>query len=322
MSARLAQPVNLEFRVLLKSPAVTGEDPDSSRELLTILGFREENARKSVAQHYGLLSVQEAGFLIRASGFKGLLRVASEYLVELKSLNLGLGHAVCSFLDAGGIGMPKCVLPLPLGEGTGEAREFLEALKGARWVVIGGDRVEFNNYPCIPCSVFGATGLKSMVTVSFDRGFVRKVEPSSFYRLFFNEVMRGEPRGGSVRPLLIHALKAGGEIALNVTLAGGGPQGLRSKSCPPRTLAAAVLWLAAQLVNAGFFRLGRFKSRGLGVLQIAPTEDTLSKLAQLLGAENTSAGVTAKANEVLESELRARLGQARSGNLPRGTCCE
>jgi len=42
----------------------------------------------------------------------------------------------------------------------------------------------------------------------------------------------------------------------------------------------------------------------------------------LLGAENTSAGVTAKANEVLESELRARLGQARSGNLPRGTCRE
>jgi hypothetical protein len=161
-----------------------------------------------------------------------------------------------------------------------------------------------------------------MVTVSFGRGFVSEVKPSSFYRLFFNEMMRRESRGGNVRLLLIHALKAGGEIALNVTLAGGGPQGLRSKSCPPHTLAAAVLWLAEQLVNAGFFRLGRFKSRGLGVLQIAPTEDTLSKLAQLLGAENTSAEVTAKANEVLGSELRARLGQARSGNLPRGTCRE
>ncbi len=308
MSAWRMQPVNLEFQVLLKSPAVTGEDPDSSRELLTILGFGEEDARKSVAQHYGLLSVQEAGFLIRASSFKGLLRVASEYLVELKSLKLGLGHAVCSFLDAGGIGMPKCVLPPPLGEGAGEARGFLEALKGARWVVIGGDRVEFNNYPCIPCSVFGATGLKSMVTVSFGRGFVRKVEPSSFHRLFFNEVMREESRGGNVRPLLLYALEAGREITLNVTLAGGGPQGLRSKSCPPYTLAAAVLWLAVQLVNAGFFRLGRFKSRGLGVLRITPAEDTLSKLARLLGAENNSAGVTARANEVLESELRARLG--------------
>jgi hypothetical protein len=167
--------------------------------------------------------------------------------------------------------------------------------------------VEFNNYPCIPCSVFGATGLRSMVTVSLDRYFVSKVEPNSFRRLFFNEVMRGF-RGNRVQPLLIHALKAGGEIALNVTLAGGGPQGLRSKSCPPYTLAAAVLWLAVQLVNAGFFRLGRFKSRGLGVLRITPKEDTLSKLARLLGAENNSAGVTARANEVLESELRARLG--------------
>jgi CRISPR/Cas system CSM-associated protein Csm3 (group 7 of RAMP superfamily) len=304
------QPVGLEFRALLKSPAVTGEDPDSSRDLLGILGFGEE-ARKSVAQHFGLLTAQRAGFLVRASSLKGLLRVASEYAVELKSLSLGLGHAVCSFLDVGGVGTPKCVLPPPPPED-----ELRKVLEGERWVTTSRDRVEFNNYPCVPCSVFGATGLKSMVSVSFNGSFAREVKPRSFHRLFFNEVMRRELQGRDVRPLLIHALGAGGEIALRVTLAGGGPRGLRSKSCPPRTLAAAVLWLAVQLVNAGFFRLGRFKSRGLGVLQIAPTKDTLSAMAQLLEAEETGAGVTAKANEVLESELKARLGEARSGNPP------
>jgi hypothetical protein len=309
MSAWRVQPVNLEFQVLLKSPAVTGEDPDSSRELLTILGFREEEAKKSVAQHYGLLSVQETGFLVRASSFKGLLRVASEYVVELKSLNLGLGHAVCSFLDIGGMGMPKCMLPLPLEEETSEPlkRKFREILERERWVVTGNDRVEFNNYPCIPCSVFGATGLRSMVTVSFGRNFVLKVRPGSFHRLFFNEVMRRELQGGDVRPLLLHALKAGGEIALTVKLSSWGPQGLRSKSCPPHALAAAVLWLAVQLVNAGFFRLGRFKSRGLGVLQIAPTGRTLSALAQLLGVKPVEANITKRAIEILENELRTRL---------------
>ena len=306
MSVWRVEPVNLEFRALLKTPAVTGEDTKMSEAVLRILGFRESDARKSVAQHYGLLTVQRAGFLVRASSFKGLLRVASEYVVELKSLNLGLGHAVCSFLDVDGIGMPKCVLPLPTED------KLRRVLERERWVVFDRDRVEFVNYPCVPCSIFGATGLRSMVSVSFGGSFAREMKPRSYRRLFFNEVMRGELQGERLRPLLLYALEAGGEIALNVKLTGGGPQGLRSKSCPPHTLAAATLWLAVQLVNSGFFRLGRFKSRGLGVLQIMPSDATLGVLARLLAAEPDVNEITKRANEVLESELKVRLMKTKT----------
>ena len=64
------------------------------------------------------------------------------------------------------------------------------------------------------------------------------------------------------------------------------PQKLRAKSCKPQKLAGAVIWLAAQLISSGFLRLGRFKSRGFGVVELKPINGTLDALAQLLDSES------------------------------------
>jgi CRISPR/Cas system CSM-associated protein Csm3 (group 7 of RAMP superfamily) len=294
--------LQISFEILFKSPTVMGEDAESSKIILTAIG-KEDEAKKSVIQHFGLLSAKQAGFLARASSIRGLLRVASEFAVELKAQSLFSKHAVCSFLEVNGkLGTPKCSLPLP---SEGEGKIFNELIAGEGWIVFNNEHIKFKNYPCIPCAIFGATGLKSLVRVELERGFAHSIEPYETRFLFFNEIMRE----GRKKPLFLYTIKPDTTLNLHVSIPRRmEPQKLRAKSCKPQKLAGAVIWLAAQLISSGFLRLGRFKSRGFGVVELKPINGTLDILAQLLDSESSEEqGLTHKASEILEAELKARL---------------
>jgi len=301
--------VKLHFDVVTKTPTLTGEDAKTSQAILTMLIGSNMNKAKAIVQQYGFLSIDKTGFIVRASSFKGLLRVASEYIVELKSIELGLGHAVCSFLDVeGSIGFPSCVLPIDLE--NNEQRKKVEVFKKAKWINIQDDKIVYNNYPCIPCAIFGAPGLKSLVRISLNGDAVAPVETTQYKLYFFNELGRSKHQPEKkLNPLIFEAIKPGTIISLEISFASNLAKlrGLRAKTCDPIQLGVATIWLAIQLINSGFFRLGRFKSRGLGRIEINPREDTLKIISEILGAEPSYATITKKAFTILENELKERL---------------
>jgi hypothetical protein len=61
---------------------------------------------------------------------------------------------------------------------------------------------------------------------------------------------------------------------------------LRIRLDPADDLAVALVCLAADLISSGFFRFGRFTSRGYGVVRLIPHEHFYGNLSDLLGADD------------------------------------
>lgn len=315
-SERVGDPLKVLFKITNRSLTVTGEDPETSTQILRIVEGIE--ARKVVLQQYGLVSTSESGYIFRTTSLKGLLRAASEYVVEMRARALGLGPAVCSFIREGegelqGLGMSKCILPVDTSKG------FPKKAKELGWIRIEENREVYRNYPCIPCSIFGATGLRGLVSLYF----IEKDSPSTAHQVsqkrfefkFFHEKMRG--RGTPLEVYGVEEEKLEGFLCLLVR-SGHPLRKLYAKSTEPPRLALSVIWLAIQLINAGFFRLGRFKSRGLGWVELWPADpQSYKRLAQAILQEqnpaytqkqnNAYTELTSKSLKLLDEELQSRL---------------
>ena len=104
----------LDFKLRLLSPTLTGEDSKTSEYLCRLLSIVDDAnlCRKVIIQHrnYRFRAV------LRASSIRGLLRSASEYVIETVSRRHFNRVAVCTFLDYEDRnrkpGMPLCKLPL------------------------------------------------------------------------------------------------------------------------------------------------------------------------------------------------------------------
>jgi CRISPR/Cas system CSM-associated protein Csm3 (group 7 of RAMP superfamily) len=67
---------------------------------------------------------------------------------------------------------------------------------------------------------------------------------------------------------------------------------LTARVDPADPFARALLWLAGDLAGSGFFRFGRFTTRGYGVVRLAPAASAVHRLDALLaGADPTPASI-------------------------------
>ena len=298
-----------DFKITFLTETVVGESPVINKVFCEILsselGISQSECKKVVIQ-------QRDRFLkriLRVSSIRGLIRFSSEFLIELLANQYFDKSAVCSFVsDLKSYGVPVCIYGEELDNST------LNILKNKEWIVSDGNRLIYKNYPCLACSIFGTTGLPSLVIFSFKRGDYRKTESyitsGKIMRLrFFNEILLG--RTG--RKLLIETIPKDTSIVLSVGIKKPLIESLyvKNSNYNSEAVALSVIWLAFQLINAGIFRLGRFKSRGFGRIRIdSASNGDMEKIKNSLGIkvkETYYDLLTKKALEVVKEELRERL---------------
>ncbi|MHA1594369.1 MAG: RAMP superfamily CRISPR-associated protein [Candidatus Baldrarchaeia archaeon] len=294
---------NIDFYVVFLSETLTGEQPTISGILAPKLG------KRSVLQ-FRNPNLQP---VLRTTSMKGLIRHAAEFLIEKVAENIlpqqasqeetQEGVAVCSYLSISGQPhVPRCILPA--SNLDPRVKEKMERLK---WILKEENKIIYKNYPCLSCSIFGTTGLKSLVSISFVKENQPQIQTSespvitsitSFY--FTHQFIRG----GS--PLYVDAIKPGPlyNFLLRITIKRPKTPHLHVKSdFDPITVATSVIYLSTLVINSGLFRLGRFKSRGLGWIQLIPKNtDTLKEILKA-----TSNNLIEAAKKVLEEELKSRL---------------
>jgi CRISPR/Cas system CSM-associated protein Csm3 (group 7 of RAMP superfamily) len=185
-----------------------------------------------------------------ATSVKGVFRAAAAWLVERAARELGAqSYATCGYALA----VPESQRPrLGVHQRTGL---------------------------CPVCRVFGGTGCLSGSDVAPAQRQVGRVAftfnrandaahgtttASPPYRFAWEQV---EGRG---KPLLIEHLHFEPDTALT------------ARVDDADDFALALLWLAGDLISSGFFRFGRFTSRGYGVVRLTPATYTCHDLASLL----------------------------------------
>jgi hypothetical protein len=135
---------------------------------------------------------------------------------------------------------------------------------------------------CPVSQVFGGAGCigdnddrsslrqKSLVSFSFSRAndaTYGRVTPSPVYRFAWEQI---DNKG---KPLRIDQLHFEPDTVLEARLE------------PANDFAVALLLLAADLISSGFFRFGRFTSRGYGVVRLIPDAYFYGPLLQLLSQD-------------------------------------
>jgi len=263
--------------------------------------------RKVVLQHrdYRLRRV------LRASSIRGLLRSASEYVIEAISRRHFNKVAVCSFLkyedDSRKPGMPLCKLPL----NPSEDRKLVEYLESIGWLERSGGVTKYYNYPCLACSLFGALGIKSPLVVALQENSGREAfsveikDAKITKHRFVHEI-----RKRISSPLILESIPSGCEFTVIISIGRGPCEKLYVRKESFERVATAALWLAVQVINAGFFRLGRFKSRGMGRIYMYPSKESLNVLCEILNCRrNTNVWneLTRKSASFIKTELGARL---------------
>lgn len=136
---------------------------------------------------------------------------------------------------------------------------------------------------CPICQVFGGSGCLSgreVAPAQRQQGRVRftftraddaahgSVKDSPSYRFAWEQV---EGRG---RKLVVQQLQFDSETVLEARIE------------PADDFALALLWLAGDLVSSGFFRFGRFTTRGYGVVRLQPEAYNRQSLDALLSGED------------------------------------
>jgi CRISPR/Cas system CSM-associated protein Csm3 (group 7 of RAMP superfamily) len=188
------------------------------------------------------------------SSVKGVFRTAAAWLVERTARQQGKDVFVtCDYGEA----VPerkKAELVLPKREGL-----------------------------CPVCQVFGGSGClggregtpaqrqQSRVRFTFDHADDAahgSVDESSPYRFAWEQV---EDRG---RDLIVQQLQFDPDVVLEARVE------------PADDFVLALLWLAGDLVSSGFFRFGRFTSRGYGVVRLQPVSYLWQSLDVLLSGED------------------------------------
>lgn len=175
-----------------------------------------------------------------ATSVKGVFRSAAEWLVERTAAELG----AASFVTCGyGLAVPEGKRPR-LG-------------------------VHQRSGLCPVCQVFGGTGCLSgrdvapaqrqtgRVRFTFNRAndaTYGRVTNSPPYRFAWERV-EGGAKG---KPLLVEQLRFEPDTCLEARVEDADD------------FALALLWLAGDLISSGFFRFGRFTSRGYGVVRLWP----------------------------------------------------
>jgi hypothetical protein len=96
------------------------------------------------------------------------------------------------------------------------------------------------------------------------------VQGSSPYRFAWEQI---EDRG---RALVVEQLQFAPDTVLEARIE------------PADEFALALLWLAGDLVSSGFFRFGRFTTRGYGVVRLRPAAYTWESLDDLLSGDGPS----------------------------------
>ena len=185
-----------------------------------------------------------------ATSVKGVFRSAAEWLVERTATELGAEHFVtCGY----GLAVPEGRRPkLGIAQRSGL---------------------------CPVCQVFGGTGCLSgrdvapaqrqvsRVRFSFNQAndaTYGKTTNSPRYKFAWEQV---EHRG---KPLLIEQLQFEPDTVLE------------ARVDDADDFALALLWLAGDLISSGFFRFGRFTSRGYGVVRLKPHAFVRAALNALL----------------------------------------
>ena len=297
--------LSVKFKLTAKSDILCSENPEVSKYICNVLKLN--HCEKSLIQHRDL----KMNAVLRASSIRGLVRTASEYVIEMLARKLGKENAVCSFLElktsGSGFGYILCKIPLdPVND-----KQLIEYLKNIGWLKEKHHRLEFKNYPCLSCSLFGTTGLKSIISISLinDRcvGFMSPVPLLKDHLLKFSHEVIIKRK--YLKPLKINAIASGNEFYVQVVVLKAPLRRLIARSeHMPEEVALATIWLALQLINLGFFRLGRFKSRGFGRVYFSfASEDDLKKVCKVLSCEENLEKLTLRSITVLEDELKARL---------------
>ncbi len=146
---------------------------------------------------------------------------------------------------------------------------------------------------CPVCQVYGGSGCRvgegyrSLSRVAFafngeDNKSTDAAHPSKTviqprgYFFAHEQINDGEGEAlEEIKPLEIEALNVG-----------EGPLFLELRLDPADDLAVALICLAADLISSGFFRFGRFTSRGYGAVRLVPYEHFYGNLSDLLAADD------------------------------------
>ncbi len=238
----------LRWRWQPAGPLVTGY----SQNLAEAAGEIERGQRSVI----NLKTRDETGRLVPsflASSVKGVFRTAAAWLVERTARQLGAdAYVTCDY----GLAVP---------EGW-RAKLGVRKREGL----------------CPVCQVFGGSGclgesdvapatrLKSPVSFGFDRaddGTHGTVEKSPPYRFAWEQI---ENRG---QKLVVEQLQFEDGVTLEARVE------------PAGDFAVALLLLAADLVGSGFFRFGRFTTRGYGVVRLEPAAYLMGGLDVLLAGD-------------------------------------
>lgn len=217
-----------------------------------------------------------ASFL--ATSVKGVFRSAAEWLVERVAADLGAEHFVtCGY----GLAVPEGRRPR-LG-------------------------VHQRSGLCPVCQVFGGAGCLSGRDVAPAQRQVGRVRfsfnaandatygttaSSPRYKFAWEQV---EDRG---KPLLIEQLQVAPDTVLEARVENADD------------FALTLLWLAGDLISSGFFRFGRFTSRGYGVVRLPPHTFRQTTLNAMLAEEDQTIRKLSK-----QSGFEA--ANAISGGLPK-----
>ena len=290
--------LNLVFKLRYLSNVLVGETPDISKDICSFTRLNNkitsvEECKKSIifTRNIWLRRV------IRASSLRGLIRASAEYIVESISRATFNKNAVCSYLNT--LHKPTCKIPLE--------KDNIEMFSKIGWVEIREGKIKYKNYTCLICSFFGTSGLKSLIEITFAKNslknFEEVIENVDIKRYLFSHQISDNKR----RKLLLEMAKKNSNFIVNVSIRKPLLEKLYVKGeSNIYRVGVSLIWLSLLPINAGLIRLGRFKSRGLGYVEIKYTRDTFNKIAGLI---NTSSfyNVTKRALEIIKSELRARL---------------
>ncbi len=238
----------LRWRWQPAGPLVTGY----SQNLAEAAGEIERGQRSVI----NLKTRDETGRLVPsflASSVKGVFRTAAAWLVERTARQLGAdAYVTCDY----GLAVP---------EGW-RAKLGVRKREGL----------------CPVCQVFGGSGclgesdvapatrLKSPVSFGFDRaddGTHGTAKDSPSYRFAWEQI---ESRG---KKLVVEQLQFEDGVTLEARVE------------PAGDFAVALLLLAADLVGSGFFRFGRFTTRGYGVVRLEPAAYLMGGLDVLLAGD-------------------------------------
>jgi CRISPR/Cas system CSM-associated protein Csm3 (group 7 of RAMP superfamily) len=244
----MSKMAQLQWRWRPAGPFATGY----SQNLAQAAGLIERGARQVIN-----LQTRDAGHELGpsflASSVKGVFRTAAAWLVERAARQQDAdGFVTCDY-----------------GEAVPERRKAGLVLQKREGL-------------CPVCRVFGGSGCLSgregtpaqrqqgRVRFSFaraDDAAHGRVEKSPPYRFAWEQV---EQRG---ERLIVQQLQFDPDAVLEVRIE------------PADEFALALLWLAGDLVSSGFFRFGRFTTRGYGVVRLQPTAYLWQSLDALLSGE-------------------------------------